>query len=34
MNEEQEALEYWYNEALSFYDEEAAGEIWDGYDVD
>lgn len=35
MDEEKEALDYWYDEALSFYDdEEAAGEVWDGYDFD
>lgn len=31
--EEQEALEYWYGEALSAYTEEAAGEVFDGYDL-
>lgn len=33
--EEKEILDYWYNEALSFYlNEEAAGEVWDGHDFD
>lgn len=33
MDQENEtALDYWYEEALFFYDDEAAGEIWDGHD--